>query len=389
MAKAFLLYPKFLDDAGSKRTIGGIQTYMVHLAKTLALHDIQPEVIQLSDRSFETHSDGLLVTGIACQNKSNRSQVAEVLWKSACKKADFNQDFIIFCTDNISVKTDYKRAILIQHGISWDIPLNILPAGNLIRKLSTNVPGLDVFRKFYQGYRYKKCFDNVLNKVCVDYNFVNWYKTLSPVGVTGNVKVIPNCVFPADQPVNIENSAVKHKGCVIEIIFARRFEPYRGSRVMIDAAKIILANTADIGITFAGSGEDKSLILDTFSNSDRITVTSYQAEESLSFHANFDIAIVPSLASEGTSLSVLEAMASGCAVCATPIGGVSNIIIDGFNGIFVEPTGESIAAACIDLAYNTQKRSRLQKNAIQVLDESAFSYNEWGQRWMQLINAVR
>ncbi|MGR4357642.1 glycosyltransferase [Escherichia coli] len=60
--------------------------------------------------------------------------------------------------------------------------------------------------------------------------------------------------------------------------------------------------------------------------------TSYKSEDSIHFHQQYDIAIVPSIGSEGTSLSLLEAMSAKCLVIATDIGGMTNIILDGFNG---------------------------------------------------------
>ena len=47
-------------------------------------------------------------------------------------------------------------------------------------------------------------------------------------------------------------------------------------------------------------------------------------------YQNADITLIPSLYSEGTSLSCIEAMACGNAVIATRIGGLSDLIINDF-----------------------------------------------------------
>ena len=50
-----------------------------------------------------------------------------------------------------------------------------------------------------------------------------------------------------------------------------------------------------------------------------------------------DIVLIPTKAAEGTSLSCLEAMASGRAVIAGCVGGLSDLIVDGYNGLLLRP----------------------------------------------------
>ena len=50
----------------------------------------------------------------------------------------------------------------------------------------------------------------------------------------------------------------------------------------------------------------------------------------------FDLYVLPSI-SEGLPLGLLEAMAAGCSVAATHVGGILTAIRQGFNGSLVEP----------------------------------------------------
>jgi glycosyltransferase involved in cell wall biosynthesis len=50
----------------------------------------------------------------------------------------------------------------------------------------------------------------------------------------------------------------------------------------------------------------------------------------------FDVFVLPSLR-EGTSLSLLEAMASGVAPIVTNVGGNPNVVKNGYNGYLVKP----------------------------------------------------
>jgi glycosyltransferase involved in cell wall biosynthesis len=54
-------------------------------------------------------------------------------------------------------------------------------------------------------------------------------------------------------------------------------------------------------------------------------------------YASADIVVVPTIAQEGLSRTAVEAMASGCAVIGSRIGGLMDTIDDGRNGLFCEP----------------------------------------------------
>lgn len=69
-----------------------------------------------------------------------------------------------------------------------------------------------------------------------------------------------------------------------------------------------------------------------------------------------DIVLVPTCYSEGTSLSCLEAMASGCAVIATNVGGLPELIINRFNGLLIAPEAEALAEALTQLIEQPELR---------------------------------
>lgn len=80
-----------------------------------------------------------------------------------------------------------------------------------------------------------------------------------------------------------------------------------------------------------------------------------------------DIVLVPSVHSENveeaTSLSALEAMASGRPLIAGDVGGLAEMIVDGENGLLVPADPKVLAAAILRLAASPELGARLAESA--------------------------
>ncbi len=77
------------------------------------------------------------------------------------------------------------------------------------------------------------------------------------------------------------------------------------------------------------------------------------------FFSAFDVFVLPS-ANEGTPVTAIEALASGCPVVATRVGGVPDVVRDGEDGLLVEPGDEeALADALHRLADDPELRTRM------------------------------
>jgi glycosyltransferase involved in cell wall biosynthesis len=74
------------------------------------------------------------------------------------------------------------------------------------------------------------------------------------------------------------------------------------------------------------------------------------------------------LAEGGLSIALLEAMSMSKPVIATPVGGIPEIIIDGMNGLLVEPDADKIAEKIVYLINNRDKSKELGLNAKKTAD---------------------
>jgi glycosyltransferase involved in cell wall biosynthesis len=82
--------------------------------------------------------------------------------------------------------------------------------------------------------------------------------------------------------------------------------------------------------------------------------------------ASADILVLPSF-TENLPLSIIEGMASGLAVVATPVGAIGDIVRDGETGLLVQPGDvDALTAALTRLVEDAPLRHRLGAAALQL-----------------------
>ena len=153
---------------------------------------------------------------------------------------------------------------------------------------------------------------------------------------------------------------------------------------MADVAADVLSRYPNVTFTFAGEGPDESYLRDALGNENRVRFTKYLPDETLKIHLEHDIAVVPSLGSEGTCLSLAEAMAAGCASIATNVGGMTNMILDGYNGVLVMPETKALTDAIERVVENGELRRAIATKAVETA-RAAFSHEQWKSQWREVL----
>lgn len=370
MRRVHIIYTGFVTDDGERITLGGVQTYLLNLTKVF--HDLGFEIhfYKPADINKDNYLSGLFVHLIRT-SIPKRFPILRIktVFRRMKERINKDSDLVLFADDLFSCRARGYRTISIQHGIFWDVPQEMI-----IGKVRF---AWVYFRKQLNSIQrlIHSTFSTI--QVCVDYNYVNWYRSLMPYSISKLI-VIPN--FTELLP------KIEKPTDYINIVFARRFEKMRGTRIFADAIFRVLNEYKNVKVTLAGWGSDEQWLRSKLEVYPNVEFTTYKSEESLAFHSRFHIAVVPTIGSEGTSLSLLEAMSAQCAVIGSDVGGITNILIDGFNGLMV-PSGDSEALykALIQLITNPELRLQLSEAGYHTV-KTGFSIDKWRDKWIESIN---
>lgn len=370
MRKIIAIYNNFFTSDGMKESIGGIQTYLRNLLPYFVEIGYEVELHQIADFNFSKDYRGVKVIGHIISSSKSKYQDRE-LYALATSGADHSNDILIFATSTNIANNDFSHSLAIQHGITWDVPKHF--------KYSHRRNLFQIFLKAILAHRTIADMDKVKNLVCVDNNYVNWYRTQVAYPdvktyTISNFTEVPDALPERD-----------HDG--VRIIFARRLQQYRGTRLFAEVIERIIEKYPQVSVTIAGTGPDEKYMKDRLSKFPQIDFITYNSEDSIKIHRDKDIAVVPTLGSEGTSLSLLEAMASGCAPIATNVGGMSNILLDGYNGLLINPEYSELFDALEMLICDKELRVKIADNAYKTVKQS-FGINKWKEKWRKVINNV-
>jgi glycosyltransferase involved in cell wall biosynthesis len=147
------------------------------------------------------------------------------------------------------------------------------------------------------------------------------------------------------------------------ILCPRRLVPKNGLEFLIESLPSIRRRFSDVSVLIAGDGPERERLearVRELGLHESVIFAGNQGNDDLpEFYAAADIVAIPSL-KEATSIAGLEAMASACAVVATNVGGLPEIIEDGVSGLLVplrDP--EALALAIMRLIETPELRKQL------------------------------
>ncbi|RUS49114.1 glycosyltransferase family 4 protein [Cohnella sp. AR92] len=368
MTKVSLLTHSYLD--GYNRNYarvfgGGLERYIHDLCLLLQDMGCTPVVHQLSFfEDFDSVVDGIEVHGYTYRS----DRIAEAFERITAPI----QGPLIYASCLWHPIRYRPGSIGICHGINWDNPL------------------LDAQAKRTVAESIQGAIDQLTRIVTVDSHFQTYCRSVCQYEDSSKLALIPNSVdtryFTPGEPE--KSPAIG----LIKVLYPRRLSPERGILQMMQIADRLLASNPSILMEFAGERVEGSPIGDAFPiwrqshpHRERIRHRTYGFSEVRAAYRGADIAVIPTIYSEGTSYSCLEAMSCGLPVVSTDVGGLNDLVIDGFNGRIVPPRKEELYEAIMELAENRELRTTMGRRARETA--LSFDLSIWRRRWRKVLEA--
>ncbi len=150
------------------------------------------------------------------------------------------------------------------------------------------------------------------------------------------------------------------------VLSVGRLVKKKGLDNLIRAMAIVTRAFPSVKLVIGGSGPEEAnlrqLVKEQNLNKNIIFTGFISVEDLPTYYASADIFVLPSVETksgdtEGLGVVLLEAMASGIAVIGSDIGGITDIISHGYNGLLAKPgDSDDIAEKIIELIADPQKR---------------------------------
>jgi glycosyltransferase involved in cell wall biosynthesis len=172
------------------------------------------------------------------------------------------------------------------------------------------------------------------------------------------------------------------------VLTVGRLGPGKGLEDLIDAVTSIPDPKASLELTIIGDGPLRASLeqqIKAASMQKKIHCEGHIADRNLliDFYQKASLFVLASH-HEGLPTVILEAMACGCPVLATSVGGVPNIIEDGNNGMLVPPRDpHQMAMAIQSLLAEPRKLTEMGLRARQTIEQN-FSWEQIGSRFIEL-----
>jgi len=170
-----------------------------------------------------------------------------------------------------------------------------------------------------------------------------------------------------------------------------RLSPEKGVLQLVRALPAILGDHKDLRVCIGGAGQLKESIktlLEEEEISDRIDLPGWISHDELPHYFNrFRLLILPS-DTEGLPNIMLEAIACGTPVLATPVGAIPDVIQDGITGFIMENNSPECIAKNVIRALNHANLPQIAENGRKFVEEH-YSFERTAGNWKEIISNIR
>ncbi|MCL2110077.1 glycosyltransferase family 4 protein [Microgenomates group bacterium] len=359
----YIFQAQFFDSNGTNYFSGGAERYCRDLTALFLQQKFKVILIQCGNEKKDIWIKkqwGMTIVGIP----ANYNDYLKIIAKLKSSRLSIYSGYTHWGKQG----DIHQPSILISHGVTWDTPHQNLD---------------------------KKWLHQILQKfthiVSVDTNTLSYLRSTFSRELTYDTKefsYIPNYVdHQIYHPIEKKQNLTSQK---IRICFPRRLSDERGYWLFAPLVPTILNKYQQVEVHFVGFAHGQKInnhlngLLKKYKG--RVKHSLIDQNKMQLIYQQSDISLIPTLYSEGTSLSCLEAMACKNTVIATNIGGLTNLIIDEFNGILVNPNASELLKAIYKVLDSPKLREQLSNNAVSV--SKVFSKEKWIAKWNAQLNQI-
>lgn len=353
----------FFDWNGETVYKGGAERYVLDLARLCRRLGCTVRLLQNANFAFTRRYHDFEVKGVPIGREVDFTTLSRGF-------AECTQDADLVIASPLELASRFfptRKVIGINHGIHWDT-----------RTTRTEACTTRAFRLIQESLqRCDAC-------VCVDTNFINWVRSFD-WRLAQQLQFVPNYV-DTDQfhPVIKDFEAPQ-----LTVLYPRRLYEPRGFHETMDAFTFLMQGTDRLELHLCGqaTGDDADKARRAVAaHGGRISWYELPMEEMQQAYERSHIVLVPTMYAEGTSLSCIEAMATNNAVIATNVGGLPNLIADGYSGLLVRPDTWALVTALQKLLDDRRLAAELAGNALHVAE--TLTKVRWEQRWTEVLESV-
>lgn len=361
----------FFDPAGNSVYTGGAERYIIDLAELLKRNlGLDAIIYQYGHYEWERYYAGIRIISVTSSGQDYAS-ISESF--SNTKPGALN----IYSPMALASHSCHAHSIGISHGAYWDSPRRSAgDTGTLLNDIWKSIHNLDrIISVDANTLTSLQALADIESSIVLEKAYQKSKIILNYASKSFETQLKEWQPYTQDNPCNI--------------LYARRLYRPRGFQLLLEAIPSIKEACSFVRFAFVGGADANDLEELRQVQRQYPSIISHQEllpEAMPKAYENAHISLIPTLHSEGSSLSCLESMASGCAIVSSCSGGLANIIIDQFNGIVVTPTPDSLSKAVIDLYHNPSHCKALSGNA--QLVAKTLSKTKWEQEWLSEIKEV-
>jgi len=294
----------------------------------------------------------------------------------------------------IKIRNDFDGPIFVFSGV---LLLPIITA-KFIRKTSvlTAVASASInARMIYSSAPFhKRCYYILANRLLEQLTFnvaqyigvesphVARFMDLPPKKVIGN-----GHLFFLDNNFKQNHLFTNRPYC---IGYIGRLSREKGVQHFAQALPAILSDQQDLRVLIGGDGPLKELIeasLQKGGVTARVDLPGWISHDDLPRYLNqLRLLVLPSY-TEGLPNIMLEAMACGTPVLATPVGAIPDVIIDGKTGFIMENNSPECIAENVKRALDSPDLERIAENGRRFVEEN-FTFEKAVENWKEILQSI-